>query len=147
MTTFVGQATYKVDEKGRIPIPPSFRSALQEGGFLTPGAEGCIAIYTKAKFEEIAQTLQTKGLAPAAQRKVQRNLFPKATEFKLDAQGRVMLPPELRQTAGIETSAIVIGVNESAEIWNPERLKAFEQDQSSVWDVIESLQKPRGQQE
>ncbi len=147
MTTFVGQVTYKVDEKGRIPIPPSFRSALQDGGFLSPGAEGCITIYTRSKFDEIALNLQPNGLANESNRRLSRALFSKASEFKLDGQGRVMLPQELRQVAGIDDSAIVVGVNAWAEIWAPEKWKALESQHEKAWEVIDTLQPARERQE
>ncbi|MBI2858009.1 MAG: division/cell wall cluster transcriptional repressor MraZ [Chloroflexi bacterium] len=147
MTTFVGQVTYKVDEKGRIPIPPSFRSALQDGGFLTPGAEGCITIYTRSKFDEIARTLQPNGLADGNNRKLSRALFSKASEFKMDAQGRVMLPLELRDDAGIADSATVVGVNAWGEIWSPERWKAQDSQHEKAWEVIDNLPPARDAKE
>lgn len=146
MTTFVGQATYKVDEKGRIPIPPSFRSALKDGGVLTPGPEGCITIYTRAKFDEVSQTLQPTGLASESNRRLSRALFPKAIMFTLDGQGRVMLSPELRQSAGITESAAVVGVNAWAEIWNPERWKSLETQQEKAWEVIDAIQSTKEKQ-
>ena len=140
MVIFVGQFPYKVDEKGRIPIPPSFRHDLADGGFLTPGAEGCIAIYTRAKFEEIAHTLQPAGLPKGDNRALSHALFPKATELKLDGQGRVMLPPELRQIAEITDSAIVVGMNSYAEIWSPEKWKAQEEKQAQAWQIIDTIE-------
>ena len=141
MATFVGQFPYKVDEKGRIPIPPSFRHDLADGGFLTPGQEGCIAIYTRAKFEEIAHTLQSTGLPKGDNRVLSRRLFSKATELKLDGQGRAMLPPELRQIAEITDSATVVGVNSYAEIWSPQRWKAQEEKPAQeVWEIIDTIE-------
>src|SRR3972149_6957228 len=140
MATFVGQFPYKVDEKGRIPIPPSFRQDLTDGGFLPPGAEGCIAIYNRAKFEEISRSLKTPGLSTGAYRALSRALFPSAAELKLDAQGRVMIPPELRQHAGITDSAVVVGVNTNAEIWSPERWKAQQEKADQAWQIIDTIE-------
>ncbi|MDO8472842.1 MAG: division/cell wall cluster transcriptional repressor MraZ [Dehalococcoidia bacterium] len=139
MTMFVGQYPYKVDEKGRIPIPPSFRSDLTGGGFLSPGAGGCIAVYTRAKFEEISLSMQTPGVSKENFRTFARTFFSSAAEIKLDAQGRVMLTPELRKYAGITDSAIVVGVNASAEIWSPEGWKA-QQNADQAWQVLETLE-------
>jgi MraZ protein len=43
---FYGEFDYKIDDKGRIPIPPRFRNALKDGVVLAPGAEKCITDYT-----------------------------------------------------------------------------------------------------
>ena len=138
MVIFVGQFPYKVDEKGRIPIPPSFRDDLADGGYLTP-AEGCIAIYTRAKFEEIAHTLQPNGLPKRDNRNLSHALFSKATKLKLDGQSRAMLPLELRQIAEITDSAIVVGMNSYAEIWSPEKWKAQEEKQAQAWQIIDTI--------
>lgn len=145
MTDFLGQVTYKVDDKGRIPIPPSFRSALEAGMTLTKGEGGCITIYTKAKWEEIGQSLDQKGVADRDHRTSSRALFFNAHPATLDGQGRIMLPPQLREYAGITDSATVAGANTWAEVWNPERLKGLEAQGEQVWEVIDRLQRHKEQ--
>jgi MraZ protein len=147
MTTFVGTFSYKVDEKGRVPIPPSFRSDLADGGYLTQGDGNCIAVLTKSKFDEIARGLQPDGLPKGPNRIFSRSFFSKATELKLDGQSRVMLPLELRQKAGITDSAVVIGVNSYAEIWNPEKWKIWDEAQEKPWDIIDTIEVPQDKPE
>lgn len=137
---FVGTYQYRVDEKGRVPIPPAFRRALTEGGYLTPGAEGCITVYTGARFDEIGRSLQTAGLPNESIRALNRRLFSTASELKLDAQGRATLSPELRQYAGIGDTAIVVGINDCAEIWSPEKWQSQEPRREQAWQVIENLE-------
>lgn len=135
---FVGNYPYKVDEKGRIAIPPSFRTDLTNGGFVTPGAEGCLFLYTRAKFEEISRSYEKPGIQTVGDRTIARTFFSRAAEIKLDTQGRIMLAPELRQYAGITDSAVVVGVNTNAEIWSPDKWKVQQQDPSLAWQVLEN---------
>ena len=99
-----------------------------------------MAVYTPAKFEEISRSLETPGLSKGAYRALSRALFPSAAKRKLDAQGRVMIPPELRQHAGITDSAVVVGVNTNAEIWSPERWKAQQEKADQAWQIIDTIE-------
>ena len=142
---FVGEFPYKVDEKGRIPIPPSFRHEFADGGYMTEGAEGCIAVYTVVRFEEIAGSLRTKGLPDADSRRIRRTLFSKASDVKLDGQGRVMLSSQLKGYAAIADTAIVVGQDNYFEIWNPEKWQALSGQEQSPWQLLEKLDQ-KGQQ-
>ena len=51
---FFGEFEYKIDEKGRVPIPPKFRSTLKEGVVLTPGVEKCIIAYALSEWKKLA---------------------------------------------------------------------------------------------
>ena len=137
---FVGEFDYRVDEKGRVPIPPPFRHDMADGIYLTDGADGCIAIYTQSRFQEIAESLTTRGLPKKDIRNVSRTVFSNASHLKPDSQGRVMLPHSLRQRAGIQETAVIVGVNEYAEIWNPNKWQTTEAQQDQVWQIIETLQ-------
>ncbi|MEW6033667.1 MAG: division/cell wall cluster transcriptional repressor MraZ [Chloroflexota bacterium] len=137
---FVGTSNYRVDEKGRIPIPPSFRREFTEGGYLTPGPEGCIWLYTISEFDEIAHGLKAEGLPKADQRRLTRALFSDATDVKPDAQGRIALSTELREYAGITDSVAVIGANTYVEVWDPERWHTWKSQQQQAWQVIETLE-------
>jgi len=58
---FYGEFDYKVDEKGRIPIPPRFRNFLKDGVVLTPGADKCITAYTLPEWKKLAATLTSSS--------------------------------------------------------------------------------------
>ena len=54
---FFGEFEYRIDEKGRVPIPPKFRNELKEGVALTPGVEKCITVYPLPEWKKLAATL------------------------------------------------------------------------------------------
>ncbi len=138
---FLGEFEYKIDEKGRVPIPPKFRRELKEGVFLTPGVERCINVYTPAEWKKVAATLPTGSVARSKLRRLSRAIFATAFSLNIDGQGRIALPVPLREYAGIEDEVIIAGVNTYLELWNKEQWeseKAISQEQA--WQIIESLE-------
>ena len=140
---FFGEFEYKIDEKGRVPIPPKFRSALKEGVVLTPGVEKCILIYALSEWKKLADTLTTAGpVSPSKLRRLNRAIFAAAFRLNIDGQGRIALPAPLRQYTGIEDEVVIAGVNNYLELWDREQWeseKAISQEQA--WQIIESLER------
>jgi MraZ protein len=138
---FFGEFDYKIDEKGRIPIPPRFRNFLKDGVVLTPGAEKCITAYTIPEWKKLAATLADNTLTRSKMRKLNRVFFATAFNTKIDGQGRIAVPAPLREHAEIVDEVVVAGVNNTFEIWNKilwEEEKSISQEQS--WQIIESLE-------
>ena len=138
---FYGEFDYKVDEKGRIPVPPRFRNYLKDGVVLTPGAEKCINAYTLPEWRKLATTLTDSSLTRSKMRKLSRAIFATAFSTKIDGQGRIAIPAPLREHAEIVDEAVVAGANTYLEIWNKilwEEEKSISQEQS--WQIIESLE-------
>jgi len=138
---FYGEFDYKIDEKGRVPIPPRFRNALKDGVVLTPGAEKCITAYTIPEWRKLATTLTSSSLTRSKMRRLSRALFATAFTTKIDGQGRIAIPAPLREHAEIVDEAVVAGANTCLEIWNKvlwEEEKNISQEQA--WQIIESLE-------
>lgn len=114
---FFGEFEYKLDEKGRLPIPPRFRREFRDGMVLAPGAEKCISAYPLAEWKKLAARLATGSLSPSKLRRLNRALFATAFYSSLDGQGRISLPLPLREYAGIEDEVVVAGVNNYLELW------------------------------
>ena len=115
---FYGEFDYKVDEKGRIPIPPRFRNFLKDGVVLTPGADKCITAYTLPEWKKLAATLTSSSLTRSKMRRLNRVFFATAFNTKVDGQGRIAIPAPLREHAEIVDEVVVAGVNISFEISN-----------------------------
>jgi len=142
---FYGEFDYKIDEKGRIPVPPRFRNALKDGIVLTPGIEKCITAYPLAEWKKLAGELtgtSATSATPSKLRRLNRALFATAFNTQIDGQGRVAMPAPLREHAGISEDIVVAGANTYLEIWNQanwEEEKSISQEQA--WQIIESLEK------
>jgi len=139
---FYGEFEYKLDQKGRVPIPPKFRRELKEGMVLAPGIEKCIIIYPRAEWNKLATTLTSGSVTPSKLRRLNRAIFATAFSTSIDAQGRIALPVPLREYAEIVDEVIIAGANAYLELWNKvhwEEEKASSQEQA--WQIIESLER------
>ena len=138
---FFGEFEYKIDEKGRLPLPPRFRAHLKDGVVLTPGIEKCITAYPLSEWKKLANALTGSSITHSKLRRLNRTLFATAFYLNIDGQGRVSLPASLREHAEIDDEAVVTGANTYLELWNKvhwEEEKASCQEQA--WQIIESLE-------
>ena len=138
---FVGEYEYKVDNKGRLPLPPRFRKELEDELVLTLSPDNCIAAYPKADWVKMtADRAPANLLSSDKERKINRFLFSNAHEVSVDNQGRIALPSALREKCGIGDSAIVNGLNTSFEIWNPARLEKERPTADDARQLMEMLE-------
>ena len=138
---FYGEFDYKLDDKGRVPVPPKFRNALKDGLVLTSGAEKCITAYTVAEWKKLSASLTGGSLTRSKMRRLNRALFAMAFVTNVDGQGRIALPVPLRERAQITDEVAIVGLNTNLEIWNKalwEEEKNISQEQA--WQIIESLE-------
>jgi MraZ protein len=142
---FFGEFEYKIDEKGRLPLPPRFRAHLKDGVVLTPGVERCITAYPLSEWKKLATALTSSSVTRSKLRQLNRALFATAFYLNIDGQGRVNLPVPLREHAEIVDEVVVAGANNYLELWNKvhwEEEKALSQEQA--WQIIESLEDNKG---
>jgi MraZ protein len=138
---FYGEYDYKIDEKGRVPIPPRFRGALKDGVVLTPGAERCITAYTVPEWRKLSATLTGSAVTRSKMRRLSRAIFATAFSTRIDNQGRIPIPAPLREHAGMTDDVVIAGANTYLEIWDKalwEEEKRISQEQA--WQIIESLE-------
>ena len=138
---FLGEFEYKIDEKGRVPLPPKFRRELKDGVILSPGPEKCIVLYSVSEWRKLAAKLTGGPVVRDKLRKLNRALFSTAFSLYIDGQGRVALPVPLRDYAEIDNEVVIAGANTYIELWDKEQWeteKAVSQEQA--WQIIESLE-------
>ena len=139
---FLGEFEYKIDEKGRMPIPLKFRRELGEGMVLTRGVEKCIVVYTLAEWKKVAATLIIGSVTPNKLRRLNRAIFATAFSLNIDGQGRIALPVPLLEYAGIEDEVVITGANTYLELWNKEHWEAEKAiSEEQVWQIVESLER------
>jgi len=138
---FFGEYPYKVDEKGRVPLPPKFRRQMKEGVILAKGmGEKCIAAYPVAEWKRLSDSLAAKAVTPANLRRLNRAIFGSAFGASLDGQGRIILPFSLREYAGIGDTAIVVGANNCVELWSEGEWQAEKKSaEEQASEIIESF--------
>jgi len=124
-TVFTGEYRHTVDDKGRVAVPSKFRAQLDEGAVVSRWLENCLAIHTRTGWEALAAKVAGLPITDAGSRLFQRFIFAGAFEAGLDRQGRVVIPGYLRQEAGLDEEAVIVGARDHAEIWAPARWDAY----------------------
>ena len=123
---FLGKHERNLDDKGRLAIPARFREQLPTGSVITIAPDNCLRVYPPGEWERVTGQSVVSAATSPAERTMIRNLFASAAPLELDAQGRTLLPANLRERAGIGASAVVVGVNNVVEIWSQDRWEAEE---------------------
>lgn len=137
---FLGKHEYTMDERGRVPMPPRYREALMQGIILTQGTpDRCIRAYPTQNFEDQAALYMSQPVTTRSGRVMRRAFFSGAYPAELDRQGRVLIPPALRQWANLENHIVVLGTGEGIEIWNASDLEsALDAEESAFLQSMES---------
>lgn len=118
---FMGEYNHTVDAKGRVIVPSKFREQLGDEFVVTKGLDGCLFVYENTEWKVLEEKLHTLPLTNANARKFSRFFLAGATSCEVDKQGRILLPQILRDFAGIEKEAVLVGVGSRIEIWSRER--------------------------
>jgi MraZ protein len=130
---FLGTFTPKLDDKGRFFLPAKFREELADGLVITRQPDRCLAIWpTQVFLSEVAEAAtgpSTKQRTRAYQRMVSSG----ASDESADSQGRVTVPPPLREYAGLEKEIVVIGAFNRVEVWDAKAWAAYSAAQEDAF--------------
>ena len=119
---FRGLTAINLDGKGRMAMPARYRSKLEKdaNGTLVvtiDTEQPCLLLYSYPQWELIERKLEALSSFNPVTRRIQRLLMGHATELEMDGSGRVLLPPLLREYAGLERSVMLVGQGKKFEIW------------------------------
>lgn len=118
---FTGQYEHSLDDKGRLTIPARFRARLGDHFVLTIAPpDPCLAMYPETTWSDVCARLEAAPRKDDRYRSIVRHLFANTEEISLDSQGRVVLPPALRELAAIKRDAVLVGTLTRVEIWAAE---------------------------
>ena len=119
---FRGSFEHSVDSKGRVSVPSRFRDILAERYegklVLTMDFDKCVMAYPLEEWERVEEKIKA---LPQSQKEVKdymRYVFSNAAECELDKQGRILIPPSLREGARISKAVMVVGMLNKMEIWD-----------------------------
>jgi transcriptional regulator MraZ len=122
---FRGATKITLDAKGRLAIPTRYRERLAarcEGQLVaTVDRDHCLLIYPLPDWEEIERKLVRLPSLHKLARQMQRIMVGYATEVDIDGHGRILLSRELREFAGLDRQAVLIGQGNKFELWDEER--------------------------
>lgn len=121
MAIFIGEYTGKVDAKGRVIFPASFRKQLagegQEEFVINRGFEQCLVLYPRKEWDVISKKINALNPFKKENRLFIRQFNNGATQLSLDAAGRLLLPKDLQKYAAIEADLYFAANGNKIEIW------------------------------
>ena len=132
-----GEYTYSMDAKGRIAVPAKLRAELGDVIYVSKGPDKSLFVYAESNWLRIKERLASMPISKA--RKLQLTLFPSAKRFELDAQGRVLLPQNLRDHAELVREVVILGVVDRAEIWSETVWRRFETDELTPDNMLRAM--------
>jgi MraZ protein len=115
---FLGEHQHTLDSKGRVILPARFRERLANGLVFAPSQDRCIDVYPLTAFERRVEELRSLPREDQRARLYLRMFLAGAHEEQPDAQGRVTVPPRLREYAGLDKELTINGADEKVEIWD-----------------------------
>jgi MraZ protein len=122
---FLGEYTHTIDGKGRLTIPAKFRGALAAGLVVTRGFDQNLMLYPMDGWQKLADRITERPLADEDMRAFRRRVFAGAINLEPDRQGRILLPPYLRDFAGMNGDVVIAGMYDYLELWSAE-----------AWDTV-----------
>jgi len=137
---FRGRHDHTIDKKGRVSIPAGFRTELlrrsEKAPILTRHKDH-LELYPRDDWEAIERDLSAMPSLQPDVRALQRFMVSGAAECPIDGQGRILIPPPLREHAQLTTQATIAGVLEKIEIWDTD---LYERDQKLTLSRFDEIQ-------
>lgn len=136
MALFLATYTNKLDKKGRVSVPASWRAALTapefSGVILTPSHQNaCLDGFGMARMQQLSSAMDDYAFYSDDQAALATTLFGNAQPLNFDADGRITLPDQLIAHARISENIAFIGLGQFFQVWEPEALKAHQAAQRS----------------
>ena len=132
---FRGSFEHTVDEKGRVSIPAKFRDivlGLQDDRLIATKfilhAHRCLDVYPQAAWEKFEEELRNKPRFDENFVKLENFYFSNAQDCAIDKQGRILLPPVLREYAGLKKEVVFTGAREKFRIWDKDTWQKFNEE-------------------
>lgn len=124
MTFFTSEYECKLDAKGRLVLPAKIKSNLPEVSgtemILGRGFDQCLFLYSTVEFNKIYARISGLNNFNEENRRLQRTFFMGISTIELDANGRFLIPKSLQKYANLEKEAVLVGMGNHVEIWEPE---------------------------
>lgn len=148
MAGFIGKEQHSIDEKGRLMIPARFRKRLgqvQESSnnaaatallYVMKAVDGSVELYEPEIWEEKEKSLSKLSDFNPDQRMLKTLMYESLDSVDMDRHGRIALPKDFMQHAGITKEVIIIGANVKMILWSPEKLSAVLRENGTRFQVL-----------
>jgi MraZ protein len=141
---FRGSFNHTIDNKGRVIIPAKFREEIEATGdnnLILTTFDGCVRAYPLDAWKEIEEKINSVKETDTGMRRFRRIFIGNAFENSFDRQGRLLIPPKLKQDAELEKDVVMLGQLKFFEIWDREN---YEQEESKLIKDLKDEEVRRG---
>jgi|SRR3989344_2704452 len=133
----IGEYLHTIDQKNRLSVPSKFRKELGKVVVVSRGLDKCLFLYPLLMWEKLAQKLSIElPWGKAENRSFMRAMIAGAADIQIDALGRILLPDNLKNFASLGKEAMVVGLYNRVEIWNPEIWKTYSEAANQNTELI-----------
>jgi MraZ protein len=130
---YYGESQTAIDEKGRITVPVQFRQVMDvhdhDTWYMTRGFDGAIFLFHTEQWNKLKDFGSGHHALDPRMLDFRRMFLGSAAKTKRDKVGRLAVPSLLREYAGLQKEAVLVGVEDHLELWSKERWCAFQQKQ------------------
>ncbi len=132
-----GVYDHTLDAKGRLSIPVRLREELGNVFYVTLSMDKCLSAYSSESWQVFSDKISAM---PYVNQRKMRPLFAYAAKCELDAQGRILIPQNLRDFAGLTKDVTVVGCNNHAEFWDSESWKAVYVEETTPENIAAAME-------
>lgn len=147
MLGFCGTFTGVIDGKGRLSIPSKIRPGDLESSkkkgipsgermILAEGLDGCLSLYPEAEWALVEKRFETLSFTQKKYRYFNRRMHQNTIPVDIDKSGRILIPENLRNLAGIKKDVLLVGVNQTIEIWDPIRYREYLDNYGQTFEEV-----------
>ena len=140
---FRGRSAARLDAKGRLRVPTKFREVLQQhytDALIISQYSGCLVAYPPEKWDEIEAKASHLSQVNSDHRSFLRRFISGAEVCEFDSQGRILIPPLLREEAHLDQEVILAGLLANFEIWDKGAwVQQLEQDKQNERQIMEAI--------
>lgn len=132
----IGEYIHTLDQKGRVIVPARFREELGENFIITRGLDNCLFLFHKQEWASLENKLKSLPFTRSEARAFMRMFFSGAADVEIDKQGRILIPPPLREHAVLKKEIVFIGVSSRAEIWSKENWEEYSNSSNLSYEQV-----------
>ncbi len=140
MNFFTSEFECKIDAKGRLVLPAKIKSTLPESSgnelVIRKGFEPCLILYPMVEYKKLHSRIAGLNEFNPEYRKIQRQFFSGSSVVELDGTGRFLIPKPMMNHAKLERDALVVGMGNKVEIWNPKEYKIHVGDDPEEFSAL-----------
>ena len=130
----VGSSQRTVDAKGRIILPRELRADFEAGLMVTKGLDNCLLLFPMKEWEKLVERIEQLPAGSDSTRRFTRLFFANAHHLLPDGQGRILIPPRLREMVSITKEVVIVGLANKAEVWDPDKWDAYSKESDGHYE-------------